>query len=182
MGQMGDTSINLFHHNSQTLPQFQGTGDIFVLRRARVQAFQNKLQCVSIKGSTTWAVIPSRPSGKDSSNEIVPVNIPGMVLSLDEKDRQVIKILQTWLNTMPMSGNAFTILGSLPSGNNSTTVQSPGNALRTISQITRPGIFSNLVAEVCRISYVFDPSSTYIRLGRSLAIIATRSEKQVSYF
>ncbi|KAG2186835.1 hypothetical protein INT44_003061 [Umbelopsis vinacea] len=148
MGQMGDTSINLFHHNSQTLPHFQATGDIFVLRRAKVQSFQNKLQCVSIKGSTAWAVIPSRPSGKDPSNETVPVNIPGMGLSLDEKDHQVIRILQSWLQTMPISGNAFATLTSLPSGNNFTTFQPTGNMLRTISQITRPGLFSNLVAEV----------------------------------
>ncbi|KAI8584717.1 hypothetical protein K450DRAFT_267368 [Umbelopsis ramanniana AG] len=148
MGQMGDTSINLFHHNSQTLPQFRGTGDIFVLRRARVQAFQNKLQCVSIKSNTTWAIIPSRPSGKDPSNEIVPVNIPGMVLSLDEKDYHVIRILQDWLQTMPSSGNTFATLAPQPSGNNSTTFQFPGKMLRTISQINRPGLFSDLVAEV----------------------------------
>ncbi|CAO3689881.1 unnamed protein product [Umbelopsis ramanniana] len=148
MGQMGDTSINLFHPSSQTLPHFQGTGSIFILRAARVQAFQNKLQCVSIRGSTKWAVIPSSPSGKDSSDEIGPVNIPGMLLSLDEKDRQVIRILRNWFNTLPSSDNAFSTLSSQPTGNNSTPFQSTGKVLRTISEITRPGLFLDLIAEV----------------------------------
>lgn len=167
MGQMGDTSINLFHPNNQTLPHFPGTGSIFILRRARVQAFQNKLQCVSIKGSTTWAVIPNSPSGKDSSNEIVPVNIPGMVLALDEKDRQVIKILRNWFNTLPTSGNAFATLGSQLTGNNFTPFQSTGKVLRTISEVTRPGLFLDLIAEVCRMSNRFKVlPSTYAHLGQ----------------
>lgn len=167
MGQMGDTSINLFHPSSQTLPHFQGTGSIFILRAARVQAFQNKLQCVSIRGSTKWAVIPSSPSGKDSSDEIVPVNIPGMVLSLDEKDRQVIMILRNWFNTLPSSDNAFATPSSQPTGNNCTPFQSTGKVLRTISEITRPGLFLDLIAEVCRMSYRFKVlPSTYAHLGQ----------------
>jgi hypothetical protein len=147
MGQMGDTSINLFHPNSQSLPAFQGNGSVFVLRRARVQAFQNKLQCVSIKGSTTWAVIPSRSSGNDSSDAIIPVNIAGMVLSLDEKDRQVIRILQDWLGSKATTSNPIAMPGSLSSSNN---FLPSGKCLRTIAQINRPGLFLDLIAEVCR--------------------------------
>jgi hypothetical protein len=90
-----------------------------------------------------------------------------MVLPLDEKDRQVIKILRNWFNTLPTSGDAFATLASQPTGNNFIPFQSTGKVLRTISEITRPGIFLDLIAEVCRMSYRFKVLPfTYAHLGQ----------------
>lgn len=118
---------------------------MLVLKKARVQSFQNKLQCISAKGYTTWAVITRSDDGS-----ISPVELPGMVLSLDDGDIRVIKILQDWATEIVRS----------KTGNHTQSAQTQANIpqpilpldsnkrRRTIAEIIRSRMFLDLVAEV----------------------------------
>ncbi|KAM3579542.1 hypothetical protein VKS41_008000 [Umbelopsis sp. WA50703] len=137
-----DTSINLFHRDMQTLPKFRREGDIFVLRTAKVQSFNNRLQCTTIKGRSTWAVFH-----RDNEQQ-EPAFIPGMSLSLDDKDRNIISILRDWYSAVMRQNSMATVMTPRSVNLSNLPISPAEQRLRNIEHITKPGVFFDLVAEV----------------------------------
>ncbi|KAJ2959208.1 hypothetical protein NQZ79_g5290 [Umbelopsis isabellina] len=147
------TGVNLFH-TMQALPKGLSEGDIFFLRNASVGIWNGKTkQCISVKETgrtiSTWAVY-KRVNGQQQDL----VDIPGMCLSLDDNDRNIVKLLQDWYSAILRKGNLKTI----PTPTTSTTTTTSGNLpklaisspkrLMNIGNIKQERIFLDLVAEV----------------------------------
>jgi hypothetical protein len=130
-----DTSINLFHRDMQTLP--------------KVQSINNRLQCTTIKGRSTWAVFH-----RDNEQQ-EPAFIPGMSLSLDDKDRNIISILRDWYSAIMRQNSMATVITPRSVNLSNLPIGPAEQRLRNIEHITKPGVFFDLVAEVILVLITF---------------------------